>query len=217
MTPGQAVLVDMFEIYEARRDDVVKWLNMPYWLARAGHEGSGSAGRYFQQEPRAARRWAKRLRPFGFVRMASGTVGLGWATAAALRCVEAIRLYAATHEGNLPPSLDAIHEVPIPISPVTGKPFGYCLEGDVAVLDAGGLPRASQPRHYQYRVRVVKKRWPESSMGRRYLNSQARLGDHEFGSNYREFSYMCAASGDTLQESGQATGGSGVAPDHDHA
>ena len=48
---------------------------------------------------------------------------------AALRCVEAVRLYAAAHDGKLPPSLDEIKDVPVPRDPVDDKPFGYRLVG----------------------------------------------------------------------------------------
>ncbi|MCE9556584.1 MAG: hypothetical protein K8T91_24810 [Planctomycetes bacterium] len=52
--------------------------------------------------------------------------------------IEAIRMYAAAHEGKLPAQLADIKEVPLPLNPFTGKPFEYRLEGDVAVLTATG-------------------------------------------------------------------------------
>jgi hypothetical protein len=55
---------------------------------------------------------------------------------AALRCVEAIRLYAAAHGGRLPPTLDAIQEVPVPNDPFLGKPFVYRLDKGAATLEA---------------------------------------------------------------------------------
>jgi hypothetical protein len=55
---------------------------------------------------------------------------------AALRCVEAIRLYAAAHGGKLPPTLDAIKEVPVPTDPFLGKPFVYRLDKGAATLEA---------------------------------------------------------------------------------
>ena len=73
---------------------------------------------------------------------------------AALRCIEALRLYAAGHDGKLPPTLDDIKEVPIPSNPVTGKPFSYRLEGRTAVLEAGGGP-ITRPRP-QYHITVAK-------------------------------------------------------------
>lgn len=52
---------------------------------------------------------------------------------AALRIVEALRLHAGI-EGHLPESLDRVKVVPIPIDPVSGKPFAYRLEGGTATL-----------------------------------------------------------------------------------
>jgi hypothetical protein len=61
---------------------------------------------------------------------------LGERRFAALRCVEAIRLYAAAHGGKLPPELATIREVPVPDDPVTGRPFHYGVNGERATLHA---------------------------------------------------------------------------------
>jgi hypothetical protein len=53
---------------------------------------------------------------------------------AALRTVEALRQYAAKHEGNLPAKLANVKELPVPPDPLTGKPFEYLVEGDKATL-----------------------------------------------------------------------------------
>jgi hypothetical protein len=53
---------------------------------------------------------------------------------AALRCVEAIRLYAAAYNGRLPAALGDITQVPIPPDPVTGKGFDYKASGSRATL-----------------------------------------------------------------------------------
>jgi hypothetical protein len=55
---------------------------------------------------------------------------------AALRCVEAVRLYAAAHAGKLPTALKDIDEVPIPLDPATGNDFEYKADGNKAVLSA---------------------------------------------------------------------------------
>jgi hypothetical protein len=55
---------------------------------------------------------------------------------AALRCVEAIRLYAAAHGGRLPATLADIKEVPVPADPFLGKPFVYRLDKGLATLEA---------------------------------------------------------------------------------
>jgi hypothetical protein len=55
---------------------------------------------------------------------------------AALLVLEALRLYAAAHEGRLPDSLADITDVPIPTDPLTGQPFLYRRDGSDAVLES---------------------------------------------------------------------------------
>jgi hypothetical protein len=73
-----------------------------------------------------------------------------------LRVVEAVRLYAHEHGGQLPAKL-ADCTVPIPLDPTTLKPFEYAVRDGVATL-SGGIasfqpvdPRAN--RHYEIRVK----------------------------------------------------------------
>lgn len=79
---------------------------------------------------------------------------------AGLCAVEAIRAYAARHNGQLPPTLDAVgDDTPPPTNPTTGKPFDYRVEGDTAILsDAGanignGEKIMSYPMEYVIRIR----------------------------------------------------------------
>ncbi|HEX3601190.1 MAG TPA: hypothetical protein VHU84_13655, partial [Lacipirellulaceae bacterium] len=60
---------------------------------------------------------------------------------AALRVIEAMRMYAANHGGDLPPKLDDIKGVPVPLNPATEKPFVYRVDGAKAILE---LPAADQ-------------------------------------------------------------------------
>jgi hypothetical protein len=53
---------------------------------------------------------------------------------AALRVIEALRMYAAEHNNDLPESLDRITTVSVPLNPATDKPFEYRLDGKTAVL-----------------------------------------------------------------------------------
>ena len=66
---------------------------------------------------------------------------------AALECVEALRHYAASHNGQLPKQLSEVTEVPTPQDPLSGKPFAYRYDGSKAVLEVsvpkGGTPRDS--------------------------------------------------------------------------
>ncbi len=60
-----------------------------------------------------------------------------------LRTIEAIRLYAFDHDGQLPTKL-ADCTVPLPLDPVTGKAFEYAVKDGVATLH-GGDPSAPVP------------------------------------------------------------------------
>ncbi len=52
---------------------------------------------------------------------------------ALLRHIEALRLYAAEHDGKLPAKLGDI-PLPLPVDPFTGKPFEYTANGATARL-----------------------------------------------------------------------------------
>lgn len=54
--------------------------------------------------------------------------------AAALQCVEAIRLHAALYEGRIPESLTEITDVRVPLDPVTRQPFIYERRDEVFTL-----------------------------------------------------------------------------------
>ena len=53
------------------------------------------------------------------------------------RVIEALRWYAAEHQGKLPLSLDQIDFIPIPVDPISGQAFVYeCSDGIHARLEA---------------------------------------------------------------------------------
>jgi hypothetical protein len=54
---------------------------------------------------------------------------------AVLQCIEAIRLYAGSHDGKFPEKLGDVTNVQIPVDPVTQKPFSYEGTGLEAVLE----------------------------------------------------------------------------------
>ena len=68
--------------------------------------------------------------------------------------IEAIRLYAAGHDGSLPPSLEAITEAPVPIDPATGKSFDYKVDGSTATLTAPAPPGFEQHSPVQDQLRI---------------------------------------------------------------
>lgn len=130
----QAVALYLLERYRQDRAEVLRWDALPVWQ---GQEGLLRMDRRLRED--AAHHRGDVL----------GQILLSWAAkvhqargrleefVAALRCVEAIRLYTAAHDGKFPPSLSDITEVPLPVNPFTGKGFdgGYRVSGDTAVFD----------------------------------------------------------------------------------
>lgn len=132
LTALQVVMIQSMEQFQRLQDDLFKWFNTPYWqavpeLAKV------------EQRIKAAKSRLEGEPLIGFLpaitKVFSTTARLD-RRIAALRCVEAIRLYAAAHDGKLPAALNDIKEVPVPIDPVTGEPFQYKLDGDKASLSA---------------------------------------------------------------------------------
>ena len=69
---------------------------------------------------------------------------------AALRCVEAMRLYAGAHEGKFPDKLTDITELDIPADPVNKKPFTYDRRGAQVFLEAAAPKGATARDAMQY-------------------------------------------------------------------
>ncbi len=75
----------------------------------------------------------------------------------ALRVVEGIRDYAARHDRQLPASLDAITDTPIPLDSLTGKPFHYEVRAGEATLSAEGFPVQGRViAEIRYRIKIRK-------------------------------------------------------------
>ncbi len=73
---------------------------------------------------------------------------------ALLRHVEALRLYAAEHNGVLPTKLSDI-TVPLPEDPVTGKPFRYEVNGTTAHLRGTPPPGTEKEPAYNVHYEVT--------------------------------------------------------------
>jgi hypothetical protein len=141
----QVALMYAVAEYDRHFDNMARWAQLPYWEARPG----------LLQAERELKLSKARLLETGGIPLAEllipamRKVTLERARLdrriAALRCVEALRLYAAAHEGRLPAELADVKEVPIPIDPITGKSFRYRLDGSVAVL-AGPPPEGEATR-----------------------------------------------------------------------
>ena len=73
---------------------------------------------------------------------------------APLRVVEALRDFAATHQGKLPERLAEITATPAPRDPLTGEPFGYKREPQAIVIAAPGIKDASGTQHNAIELRI---------------------------------------------------------------
>jgi hypothetical protein len=151
--PVQQILARyLVESYQEEIDEVLKWQALPYWQAA--------------EQMRAAEEAATRAQVKG------ETGPLGWMVPmvssarlkivlvdrfiATLQCVEGIRAYAAIHNGNLPDSLADLTETPAPLDPVTGQPFAYEVNANVAVLTAP-IPLGGHPEQgWRFEISVAK-------------------------------------------------------------
>jgi hypothetical protein len=144
----QVALLHSMLQYDRLYDEMLKWQTFPYAEAKKGLDEA-------DRMVREAR--AQFLSPAGdapalplatlflpAVRKVWGAHARTVRRFAALRCVEAIRLYAAAHGGRLPARLEEIKEVPVPADPYLGKPFVYRLGNGVATLE-GPPPAGEKP------------------------------------------------------------------------
>jgi hypothetical protein len=145
----QVILLDEWRDFEERRDEMMKLMNLPAWQIEAlapqtklGQYGPGM--RLFkglvpalQKVRRAQSRLDQRI--------------------AMLRHVEALRMYAAEHDGKLPEKLSDC-PVPLPADPFTGKPFLYKAEGATAHLRGTPPPgeRMNPGYNIHYEVTIRK-------------------------------------------------------------
>jgi hypothetical protein len=146
----QVVLIHTLRQYSRFRDDVFKWTVFPYWQTR------GRMDRVVWPHRTQVTKFANPLLTM-FTSLMPAIENALLANARierlldALQCVEAIRIYAAEHDGALPESLDAMTETPVPIDPVTGKPFEYKKVDDATAILSASYPLGG-PNHPAYMI-----------------------------------------------------------------
>jgi hypothetical protein len=149
MPVAKVVAIDTMRTYDEFRDEMFKWFPLPYWQARPGME---QANETLKHAP------SREIMPIAsLILPAVGNVMMASArserTIAMLRVIEAVRLYGAAHDGKLPAKLTDVIEVPLPVDPLSGGPFVYRLEGDMAILEAP-LPQGLVPRTFGSRFEI---------------------------------------------------------------
>ena len=135
----QVVALSSFQRYEEMRDELFKWANVPYPRAYKGLEEADRRINACQQDKNQGLPFVAVLPAIRSVFLAPVRIDR---RLDAIQCIEAIRLYAASHDGTLPPSLEAISEAPAPLDPATGKPFEYKVGDHSATLTAPNIPGA---------------------------------------------------------------------------
>ncbi len=132
LPPAQVILLDEKRAYEEQRDERLKLLALtPGQIDRLGGKESAAGGLFADLLPDVAR-----------VRRTQARVEQ---RVALLRHVEALRLYAAAHDGRPPAQLSDC-AVPLPADPFTGQPFRYETNGATAHLRGGGV-------HYEVTIK----------------------------------------------------------------
>jgi hypothetical protein len=148
MPPIQVALLHAFLEYDRLFGEMTKWQTFPHWEAYRGMEEAErltkraftevKTGRFILSDAPAIPLAPYVLPAIQKVMMARVRLDRRMA---ALRCVEAVRLYGSAHGAQLPATLGAIKEVPVPTDPGTGKAFAYHVAGDKATLSGPPLPR----------------------------------------------------------------------------
>ncbi len=156
----QIVLCFALLEHDRMHDEVAKWSNLPFWEGRV-------ACRKVEAE------FAKERVPLDILIGYEGQFSIFAPVLAkvyqnrahldrklaALRIIEALRLYAANHEGKLPAALADIKEVPIPIDPITGKGFEYKLVDGKARLYGPPPPgEEARPHNTIYYELTIKRK-----------------------------------------------------------
>lgn len=143
----QVLLLDGKRDYEVSRDEMMKLMNLPTWQAQ---ELGGQI-----KPPKKDETLFEFLVPALLkVHQAKGRLEQ---RIALLRHVEALRLYAADHDGKLPERLSDC-PVPLPVDPFNGKPFRYKKEGEIAHVFGAppkGLEKAA-PYNLHYVITIQK-------------------------------------------------------------
>jgi hypothetical protein len=148
----QACMLVEVRNYRRQLDELFKWANLPYWQAI---KGLRQAERQLAQELLVGRNnlLVSSLLP-SLERVLYARARLD-RQIAMLRVIEALRLHAASNDGQWPDSLDAITLVPIPNDPLTGKAFEYTRQRDRATLRANPPPGEAPSQLYAIRYEIT--------------------------------------------------------------
>jgi hypothetical protein len=145
MPAAQVVLLYSVRLYDELIDEQFKWFFLP--SSDVYEERLQGAMRTAQTSlaEREIIPFARVLEPVAWP--AKGAEARCQWNIAMLRIFEAMRLYAAAHDGRWPDHLSDITEVPLPTNPVDGKAFVYERQRDKAIATSAQGPRGVPWRH----------------------------------------------------------------------
>jgi hypothetical protein len=146
-SPQHIVLLDEFVRFELLRDELTKWMDLPFYRAKDGLE---STAKEIKREPA---NWAAVALLPAMEKVKRAQVRLDQRLAY-VQVIEAIRLHAFKNGGALPATLEEI-KLPLPADPVSGKPFEYAAKNGVATLH-GENPNDMPETNRYYMIRIAK-------------------------------------------------------------
>ncbi|GMU21998.1 MAG: hypothetical protein AMXMBFR13_20860 [Phycisphaerae bacterium] len=156
LLPAQVMLMHSVDRYRHWMHEQQKWMGLPYWQVVQGLRSTEEAMQQAEKKPEEGlfvSMLAAMSGPFNEL------VGLErkftW-----LQFLEAVRVYAAAHEGRLPPSIEAISEIPVPLDPVTGEQFAVAFEGGAIQGELRGPLRlwGKRQNYVRYELRPATQR-----------------------------------------------------------
>jgi hypothetical protein len=157
MPVAQVVILYTLHTFDELRDDVFKWMFLPYSEAEQG-------SRHADDALYAAKLSGREILPLAWtllpaVQSVKKAEVRGQRELAFLRVLSALRLYAFKH-GRLPVALKDIHEVPIPDDPARSEPFAYqAHDARSAAMEMLGPPNTwgNYPNGVRYEIELKKK------------------------------------------------------------
>jgi hypothetical protein len=153
MAPAQVVLLHIAEVYQELRDATFKWFHVPYWQAQTADEEKEmlSGGKLRNEIIPLARLLLPAVNAARFAAMRSSR------DLAAMQTVEAVRAYAAEHDGKLPAKLEDISKYPVPLDPTKGALFDYRVDGKTFTLESPAPPSRQKSDGLRYIVTLAER------------------------------------------------------------
>jgi hypothetical protein len=157
MPPAEVLLRYLSSVYHQLRDDVFKAGYLPFAqrLAVIDRAVSAERGSRLKAAPDTEAGWLAGLLLPAIRHVQLADVRLP-RRLAILQAIEALRMHAAAHNGELPDKLSEVTVVPVPDDPGTGKPFEYQRGGKTATLISRIPGEAPGVTAFRYRVTVRK-------------------------------------------------------------